>query len=71
MLLRRFGAVPRIVLAAGLALAVPVALGLGDLASVLVATGIYAIALVVLRAVPEELKEALLSGLTGRPPPIQ
>jgi O-antigen/teichoic acid export membrane protein len=66
-LLRRFGSVPRIVLAAGLALAVPVALGLGDVTSVLVATAIYAIALVVLRAVPSELKEALLGGLTGPP----
>jgi O-antigen/teichoic acid export membrane protein len=66
-LLSRFGAVPRILLAAGLALAVPLVFGLGDAISVLVATAIYAIALVVLRAVPAELKDALLGGLRRGP----
>ncbi len=66
-LLRRLGAVPRILIAAGLALAVPVVLGLGDVLSVVVATAIYAVALVVLRAIPSELKDALLARFTGPP----
>jgi O-antigen/teichoic acid export membrane protein len=61
------GVAPRILAAAGLALAVPLAAGLEDVVAVATATAVYAIALVALRAVPGELKQALLGRVTGPP----
>jgi hypothetical protein len=66
-LLRRLGAAPRILAAAGLALAVSLVVGLGDIADVLIATAVYAIALMALRAIPSELREAVLGRVTGPP----
>jgi O-antigen/teichoic acid export membrane protein len=66
-LMHRLAAAPRILIGAALALAVPLAFGLSDIAAVLVGSAVYAIALVMLRAVPSELKEALLGRLTGPP----
>lgn len=63
--LRRLSVAPRILVAAGLALAVPLVLALGDIAAVLVASVVYAVALVALRAVPFELKSALLGRVNG------
>jgi len=66
-LLRRLAGIPRVLVAAGLALGVPLALGLDDVIAVLLASAIYAIALVALRAIPSELKGALLGRVTGPP----
>jgi O-antigen/teichoic acid export membrane protein len=66
-LMRRLGAAPRILVAAGLALAVPLVVGLGDIADVLIATAVYVIALVALRAIPSELREALVGRVSGPP----
>jgi O-antigen/teichoic acid export membrane protein len=66
-LLRRLGPVARILVGAALAFALPLMLGLHDILAVLVASVVYAIALIVLRAVPSELKDAVLGRVSGRP----
>ena len=65
-LLRRLGAAPRILAAAGLALAVPLLLGLEGVLAVLVGTALYTLALLAFRAIPVGLRSALL-GHIGRP----
>jgi O-antigen/teichoic acid export membrane protein len=65
--LRRLGPVARILLAAGLAVALPLILGLRDILAVIVASGVYAVALIALRAVPSELKDAVLGRVSGPP----
>jgi O-antigen/teichoic acid export membrane protein len=65
--LRRLAAAPRVLMAAGLALSVPLAFSMGSIASVLLASSVYGVALVALRAVPSELKEAFLNRFTGPP----
>ena len=66
-LLRRLGVAPRILIAAGFALLVTLAIDLGEIAAVVVASAVYAAALVALKAVPSELKGAVL-GRVSRPP---
>jgi hypothetical protein len=64
-LMHRLAAAPRILIGAGLALTVPLVFGLSDVAAILVGTALYAVALVTLRAIPSELKDALLGRAHG------
>lgn len=62
--LRRQAIALRVVVAGALAVGVALALGVGVIAAVLAATAVYAISLVVLRALPSELKGALVGRVT-------